>query len=73
VNRSLYVLKKAPQTWYSHFTSYLTSLGIIEAKSDTSLFIHLHGDDTVYLLLYADYIMLTVSNAALLQCMIIAL
>jgi hypothetical protein len=44
----------------------LASFGFIEAKSDTSLFIHRHDDDMVYLLLYIDDIVLTVSSAALL-------
>jgi hypothetical protein len=44
-----------------------------EAKSDTSLFIYWCGDDTVYLLLYVDDIMLTTSIADLLQHMIITL
>jgi hypothetical protein len=37
------------------------------------LFIHQHGDDTVYLLLYIDDMMLTLSSVALLQRMIITL
>jgi hypothetical protein len=32
LNRSLYGLKQAPQAWYSRFTSYLASIGFIEAK-----------------------------------------
>ena len=63
---SLYDFKQAPQTWYSWFVSYLVSLGFVEAKSDTSLFILQRVNDTVYLL-YVDDIVLTASNAALLQ------
>jgi hypothetical protein len=66
LNCSLYGLKQAPRAWYSSFASYLVSLGIVEAKSDTSLFIHQHGDDTIYLL-YVDDIMLTASSGTLLQ------
>jgi hypothetical protein len=62
LNKSLYGLKQAPQAWYSRFTMNLTSLGFIEAKSDTSLFIFRRGSDTVYLLLYVDDIILTVSS-----------
>jgi hypothetical protein len=51
----------------------LASLGFVEAKSDTSLFIHRRDDDIVYLLLYVDDIVLTVSNVDLLQRTIIAL
>jgi hypothetical protein len=54
LNRSMYGLKQAPQAWYSRFASYLASIGFVEAKSDTSLFIYRCSDDTVYLLLYSD-------------------
>jgi hypothetical protein len=73
LNRSLYGLKKAPRAWYSRFASYLASIDFIEAKSDTSLFIYCHGDDTVFLLLYVDDIVLTTSTADLLQRTIVAL
>jgi Reverse transcriptase (RNA-dependent DNA polymerase) len=67
LNRSLYGLKQAPRAWYSRFASYLVSLGFVEAKSDTSLFILRRGVDTVYLLLYVDDIILTASSPGLLQ------
>jgi hypothetical protein len=73
VNRSLYGLKQASQAWYSRFASYLASIGFIEAKSDTSLFIYRRGDDTVFHLLYVDDIVLTASTADLLQRTIVAL
>jgi hypothetical protein len=73
LNRSLYDLKQAPWAWYSRFASYLASIGFVEAKSDTSLFIYRRGDDTVFLLLYVDDIVLTASTANLLQRTIIAL
>ena len=56
---SLYGLKQAPRAWYSRFTSILLTLGFIEAKSDMSLFIYRCGDETGYLLLYVDDIVLT--------------
>jgi hypothetical protein len=73
LNKYLYGLKQAPRAWYSRFTTYITSLGFVEAKSDTSLFIFRRGTDTVYLLLYVDDIVLSVSSAALLQQTISAL
>jgi hypothetical protein len=62
LHKSLYGLKQAPRTWYSRFATFLTTLGFLEAKSDTSLFIFHHGSDTVYLLLYVDDIILTASS-----------
>ena len=43
------------------------TLGFVEAKADTSLFVYRRGADTVYLLLYVDDIILTVSSTELLQ------
>jgi hypothetical protein len=73
LNRSLYGLNQAPRAWYSRFASYLASIGFVEAKSDTSLFIYRRGDDTVYLLLYVDNIVLTTSTTDLLHRTIVAL
>jgi hypothetical protein len=73
LNRSLYGLKQAPRVWYCRFASYLASIGFVEAKSNTSLFIYRRGDDTIYLLLYVDDIVLTASTADLLQRTIVTL
>jgi hypothetical protein len=69
----LYGLKQAPRAWYSRFATYNTSLGFVEAKYDTSLFVFWRGTDMVYLLLYVDDIVLTASSATLLQQTISAL
>ena len=71
LNHSLYGLKQAPRAWYSQFASFLLSIGFVEAKSDTSLFVYRHRDDMVYLLLYVDDIVLTASTEVL--CCIITL
>jgi hypothetical protein len=73
LNKSLYGLKQAPRAWYSQFATCITSLGFVEAKSNTSLFVFRRGTDMVYLLLYVDDIILTASSAALLQQTISAL
>jgi hypothetical protein len=62
LNKSLYGLKQAPRAWYNMFGSYLLSLGFVEAKSDTSLFIFYRGSETVYLLLYVYDIVFTASS-----------
>jgi hypothetical protein len=73
LNKSLYRLKQVPRAWYNRFTTYITSLGFVEAKFDTSLFVFWRGTYTVYLLLYVDDIVLTASSAALLPWTISAL
>jgi hypothetical protein len=62
LNKSLYGLKQASQAWYSRFTTFLLTLGFVESKADTSLFILRRGSDTAYLLLYVDDIILTASS-----------
>jgi hypothetical protein len=66
LNKSLYGLKQVPRAWYTWFGTYLLTLGFVEAKSDTSLFVFHRGADTVYLLLYIDDIVLTASSTMLL-------
>ena len=73
LKKSLYGLKQAPRAWYSRMASYLLSIGFVEAKSDTSLFIYQRGSDTAYLLLYVDDIVLTASSADFLRRIISAL
>jgi hypothetical protein len=53
--------------------SFLLSIGFVEAKSDTSLFVYRRGSDTAYLLLYVDDIVLTASSPPLLRRIISAL
>ena len=67
LNRSLYGLKQAPRAWFSRFASFLLQLGFVAAKTDPSLFVYHSGQDTVYLLLYIDDIVLTASSMGLLQ------
>jgi hypothetical protein len=73
LHKSLYGLNQAPRAWYSWFATYLATLGFIEAKSDTSLFIFRRVSYTIYLLLYIDDIILTASSTALLRRTIFAL
>ncbi|WVZ93206.1 hypothetical protein U9M48_039204 [Paspalum notatum var. saurae] len=62
LNKSLYGLKQAPWALYSRFAMFLVTLGFTEAKSDTSLFLYRRGDETAYLLLYVEDIVLTASS-----------
>ena len=49
------------------------SLGFVETKTDTSLFIYRRSPDTAYLLLYVDDIVLTASSIGFLKHIIEAL
>jgi hypothetical protein len=52
---------------------FLVTLAFVEAKSDMSLFVHHHGAETAYLLLYVDDIVLTASSQSLLRRLVDAL
>jgi hypothetical protein len=73
LNKSLYGWKQAPRAWYSRFATFLVTLGFVEAKLDTLLFIYHHADGVAYLLVYVDDIVLTASSPQLLQRIISSL
>jgi hypothetical protein len=73
LNKSLCGLKQAPRAWHSRLATFLLTLGFVEAKSDTSLFIYHYGAETAYLLLYVDDIVLTASSPSLLRRIISSL
>jgi hypothetical protein len=67
LHKSLYGLKQAPRAWYIWFATFMTTLGFLEVKSDTPLFIFHRDSDTVYLLLSVNDIILTASSTELLR------
>jgi len=70
LRKALYGLKQAPRAWYQRFAIYLTSLGFSSSKTDSSLFVYHRGQDTIYLLLYVDDIILTASSSRLVTSVI---
>ncbi|GKC49996.1 ribonuclease H-like domain-containing protein [Tanacetum coccineum] len=67
LQKSLYGLKQAPRAWFQRFSSYVIRADFYHSKTDSSLFIFHKGQDTAYLLLYADDIILIASSTSLLQ------
>ncbi|GJV25168.1 ribonuclease H-like domain-containing protein [Tanacetum coccineum] len=59
-------LKQTPRAWFQQFSSYVIRAGFCHSKTDSSLFIFYKGQDTAYLLLYVDDIILTASSTSLL-------
>nr|GEY90438.1 ribonuclease H-like domain-containing protein [Tanacetum cinerariifolium] len=55
------------------FGAYITTVGFTPSHCDSSLFIYKQGDDTAFLLLYVDDIVLTASSDHLLQQIIASL
>ncbi|XP_026439101.1 uncharacterized protein LOC113337720 [Papaver somniferum] len=66
LRRSLYGLKQAPRAWFQRFATFIISCGFQGSVCDPSLFIYRSGQDTAYLLLYVDDIILTASTDVLL-------
>lgn len=59
LDKALYGPKKAPRTWYSRLS---TELGFKSSKADTSLFFYNKGSITIFLLVYADDIIVASST-----------
>ncbi|KAI5313376.1 hypothetical protein L3X38_042550 [Prunus dulcis] len=70
LKKSLYGLKQAPRAWNAKFTGYLPALGFKISQSDPGLFVKHDGPDVIMLLLYVDDIILTGSNADLVQSVV---
>ena len=67
LKKSLYGLKQAPRAWYQRFTDFVATLGFSHSICDNSLFTYHNGNDTAYILLYVDDIILTASSDTLRQ------
>ncbi|CAL9203433.1 unnamed protein product, partial [Musa hybrid cultivar] len=59
LQKAIYGLRQAPRAWYTELGSFLLSIGFINSKSDTSLFLRQHHGNTIYLLVYVDDIIVT--------------
>ncbi|KAJ9546910.1 LOW QUALITY PROTEIN: hypothetical protein OSB04_019453 [Centaurea solstitialis] len=70
LRKALYGLKQAPRAWYQPFVVYLSSLGFLSSKTNTSLFTYHRRSDTIYLLFYVDDIILTASSHTLISMVI---
>ena len=66
MSRSLYGLRQAPRAWFNRFVEHVTSLGFVQSRADTSLFVYNRNGATAYLLLYVDDMILSASSTALL-------
>lgn len=65
LKKALYGLKQSPRAWYHELRQCLLSVGFVNSKSDTSLYIYKHMHLTMYLLVYVDDLILTVSDEKL--------
>ena len=63
-------MKQAPRAWYSRLSSKLCELEFKASKSDTSLFIYLKGNITIFMLIYVDDIIDTGSSAVAISALL---
>jgi hypothetical protein len=61
LDKILYGLKQAPSAWYSQLSTKLLALGFKDSKADTSLFIYMKNNVTMFVLVYVDDIIVTSS------------
>jgi histone deacetylase 1/2 len=62
LDKALYGLKQAPRAWYSHLCNKLHSLGFVPSKADTSLFFYRKGNHVIFMLVYANDIIVASSS-----------
>ena len=70
LKKAIYGLKQAPRAWFHRFSNFLLTIGFTCSKADYSLFVHSSDNGIIYLLLYVDDIVLTGSNASLIDTFI---
>lgn len=63
LKKAIYGLKQAPRAWFSALSSWLTSYGFFASQVDPFLFI-MHIDSTcIFILVYVDDMIITLSSA----------
>jgi len=67
LHKSLYGLRQAPRSWFFKLSTKLLSLGFRESKADTSLFVLQKFNSVIYILIYIDNILITGSNASVIN------
>src|SRR5579863_9839408 len=65
LKRAIYGLKQAPRAWYNELRQFLLHNGFVNLHSDTSLFIFNTDGCILFLLVYVDDIIVTMSNGNL--------
>jgi len=65
LNKAIYGLKQAPQSWFKKLSTTLVRMGFSSSKSDISLFSCFTPTDTIFLLVYVDDILITGSSKSL--------
>ncbi|XP_019054537.1 PREDICTED: uncharacterized protein LOC109115220 [Nelumbo nucifera] len=70
LHRSLYGLRQSPRAWFTTLRDSLLAQGFTELKADASLFIYHTSSDITLILVSVDDIIITGSNASMIQSII---
>ena len=62
LRRALYGLRQAPRQWHARLKQELEAIGYVESEADPGLFIYHGKEDTVYLLVYVDDILIAANS-----------
>lgn len=65
LKKALYGLKQVTRAWYQELKNFLCQTGCHNSTADTSVFIYIHGQDVLYILVYVDDIIVTSSSTSL--------
>ncbi|RVW76570.1 Retrovirus-related Pol polyprotein from transposon RE1 [Vitis vinifera] len=70
LNKSLYGLKQAPRAWFMRLSQTLLEFGFLSSPVDASLFVYHKGHIHLFILIYADDILVTGTDPSLIQSLI---
>ena len=62
LHKAIYGLKQAPRSWFLKLSNTLKHLGFRSTISDSSLFVKFASNDTLYVLIYVDDILIMGSS-----------
>jgi len=62
LEKSLYGLRESPRAWYKCFDSYLRNLGFKKSESDYCLYMMSDQDDTIYVIIFVDDLLMCDKN-----------
>jgi hypothetical protein len=54
LHKAIYGLKQAPRVWFHRLSTFLLEIGFTASLVDSSLFLYLHGDIKLFMLIYVD-------------------
>ncbi|PKU87481.1 Retrovirus-related Pol polyprotein from transposon TNT 1-94 [Dendrobium catenatum] len=70
LKKSIYGLKQSPRQWFATFSTHLLQFGFKTSTADPSLLIYQNGSKVLYILIYVDDILLTGSDANLINSLL---